>query len=1095
MSGLCCARCGTENRDGRRFCAECGAALPAPCASCGFLNEGGEKFCGGCGAPLVATATAATRVAAVADALATEGERRPVTVLFADLVDYTRMSQQLDPEDVHALLERYYRVADEIVERYGGNVDKHIGDSVMAVFGAPIAHDDDGTRAVRAAAEIQRAMPGLSAQAEQPLAVHIGIAAGEVVASGMGGARHRAYTVIGNSVNLAARLLKLAGAGEIVLDDSVYASCHRLVRCTPIEGALVKGIDAPVKAWRFAALQDAEDRTGRRPFVGRHAELGQLAASLASCAAGGTGGTVFVRGDAGIGKSRLVGELRRQAEARGFECHAGLVLDFGMAKGRDAIRELVAGLVTLPPGADEGERHAALERAVARHPVLADRQRYLLDLLDLPQPADTRALYEAMDNPARQRGCAAAVVQLLEIASANNPLLLIVEDLHWADKVTLDCLAALTRAASTIPAVIALTSRVVGDPLDAGWRASVQGSAFITIDLGPLAIRDALALAGAFPDTPPDIAQKCVERAAGNPLFLEQLMRTAGEGDERLPASLSSLVLARMDRLPEHDRVALRAASIVGQRFPLELVRRLSELPDYRCDALVAQFLVRPEGDEFLFAHALIRDGVYASLTRARRAELHRMAADWYGERDLALRAEHFDRADAPEAPCAYLDAANAEAAALHPDRALALAERGAALAKDPADVVALNLLRGRLHCESGEGKPATEAFRTALAAAQGPVERCRALIGVAAGQRLVAGLDIALAALAEAEPLARDAGLTRELAELHQTRGNLHFARGDVTGCVAEHSTALRHAQALGDPAWEARALSGLADADYAVAKMRTAFQRFMRCVALSEAHGLTRVAIPNRIMAGHCRIYLMEFDAGVADMEASRVLACQLGDRHGEMFALESIGLLWAFCARYADAEPMLVRATALAEALGARRYHAALLATLAETLLAIGRREEAQMQNERALALSLETGIHFSGPLVFALKARMQDDAQERERCWAEGAALIADRSVGHSPIGFHRLAIDDALERGEFPRALAHADALELYTAAEPLPYTDLLIARGRALVGLAANPDDSALAAELARLRREAERVRWPLRWPDWALRGSRPVAN
>ena len=143
-----------------------------------------------------------------------------------------------------------------------------------------------------------------------------------------------------------------------------------------------------------------------------------------------------------------------------------------------------------------------------------------------------------------------------------------------------------------------------------------------------------------------------------------------------------SLVLARMDRLPERDRAALRAAAVVGQRFPLALVRELAQMPDYSCDVLTAHFLVLPEGDEFLFAHALIRDGVYASLTRARRAELHRAAAKWYGERDPVLVAEHLDRAEAPEAPRAYLDAALAQAAALQPERALALAERGAALAK-----------------------------------------------------------------------------------------------------------------------------------------------------------------------------------------------------------------------------------------------------------------------------------------------------------------------------------------------------------------------------------------------------------------------------
>jgi predicted ATPase len=187
------------------------------------------------------------------------------------------------------------------------------------------------------------------------------------------------------------------------------------------------------------------------------------------------------------------------------------------------------------------------------------------------------------------------------------PVLVVVEDVHGPPGHA-EYLAALTRAAARLPAVLALTSRVEGDPLDVAWRGSVQG--VMTIDLGPLGPKDARALADGFVSASTGFAQKCVERAAGNPLFLEQLMRAANERDDHLPASLSSLVLARMDRLPERDRAALRAAAVVGQRFPLALVRKLAQLPDYECDRLVAQFLVRPEGDEYLFAHALIRDGV-----------------------------------------------------------------------------------------------------------------------------------------------------------------------------------------------------------------------------------------------------------------------------------------------------------------------------------------------------------------------------------------------------------------------------------------------------------------------------------------------------
>jgi class 3 adenylate cyclase len=768
MENDACLRCGAANRPGRRFCADCGAPLPLACPACGFGNDSAARFCGGCGTALGASSAPDAAKPPPPALAAADGERRPVTVLFADLVDYTRLASALDPEDVHALLGRYFEVTDEIVERYGGTVDKHIGDAVMAIFGAPVAHGDEAQRAVRAAFDIQRAVPVLGRELGQPLAVHIGIASGEVVASGLGSARHRAYTVIGHSVNLAARLLQLAHPGETVLDEVVHAGSQRIARCVAIEGARAKGIDVPLRAWRLADLLAAAAEDGAQPFVGRQAELAQLSASLKSCVEAGTGSAILVRGDPGIGKSRLVEELRRRARAEGFACHTGLVLDFGMAKGRDAIRELVASLLELPPASDADARHAALDRAAQADASLRDERAYLLDLLDLPQPEAGRALYEAMDSAERQRRRAGALAHLVTVASRARPLLVSVEDVHWADRSTLDYIAALTRAVATIPVVLFLTSRLEGDPLDSAWRASVQGSPLLTIDVGPLASKDALALAGGFLSASQGFAQKCVERAAGNPLFLEQLLRAANEQDNQLPASLHSLVLARMDRLPERDRAALRAASVIGQRFPLALVRALTQAPDYVCDGLIAHFLVRPEADEFLFAHALIRDGVYASLTRVRRAELHRMAAGWYGNRDPALHAEHLDRAEAGEAPQAYAEAARARVAAANLEGALALADRGAAIARAPSDVYALNMLRGELRRRVGEGQPAVEACRHALEVAAGPTERCRALIGIAAGQRLIAGLDAAFAALAEAEPLARAGARTRELAAIH---------------------------------------------------------------------------------------------------------------------------------------------------------------------------------------------------------------------------------------------------------------------------------------------------------------------------------------
>ena len=1066
-----------------------------PCSSCGFANEAGEKFCGGCGISLAAAADAraAQPTPARAGAIITavgDGERRPVTVLFADLVDYTRMSRALDPEDVHALLERYYATADEIVERFGGSIDKHIGDSVMALFGAPIAHGDDAVRAVRAAAEIHRAMPTVGGAAEQTLAVHIGIASGEVVASGLGSTRHREYTAIGNSVNLAARLLKLAGTGETVLDDAVHSAVRHIARCAPIEDAHVKGIDGPLNAWRFVEFADSAERSRGHPIVGRAAELAQLGAALASCGAGGTGGTVFVRGDAGIGKSRLVGELKGRAIASGFSCHTGLVLDFGMAKGREAMREIATSLMKLSPDSSDGARHDALMELLERRPGLAKDELFLRDIAGVRQAEGPSALYEAMDNAARQQGRAAAVVRLLEIACAESPVLLVVEDLHWADKVTLDAIAALTRAVGALPAILALTSRVAGDPLTAAWRASVQGSPLLTIDLGPLGAKDAIELAGGIFAGPTEFVRKCVERSGGNPLFLEQLMRAAGEQGDALPASLSSLVLARMDRLPEPDRAALRAAAVIGQRFPLALVRELAQMPDYSCDVLMAHFLVLPAGDEYLFAHALIRDGVYASLTRARRADLHRAAAKWYGARDPALVAEHLDRGDAPEAPRAYLDAALAQATALQPERALALAERGASLAKNPHDVVALNMLRGRLHCESGAGQRAIEAYDAALAAAQLPAERCRALIGIAAGNRLLSRAEQAFAALAEAETLSQ--GLARESSELHYIRGNLEFAHGDIAACRSEHEAALGFADSISDPLWELNAASGLADADYAEARMSRALRRFRRCVELADAHEFPRAAAANLVMVGYSRFFLLEFDEAFADLEAARALAVRLGNRFAEVFSFQAQCSLLIFCNRYAEARPFLERGLELARAIGAKRYEATLLTELADIELAAGRRPQARERIEQALAMFRETGgMGFWGPMALGLRARLQEHETERERDRHEAEAILAAGCLSHNHIGYHLYCIDDALDRREWARALGHAAALETYTAREPLPYCDFLVARARALVGLSTTPDDEALQRMLARLQEEAQRLRWPIGWPvgasgaDW----------
>jgi class 3 adenylate cyclase len=276
-----------------------------------------------------------------------EGERRQVTVLFCDLAGYTELTRALGAETVHAVTERFFQLVDSLIERFGGAIDKHIGDCVMGVFGAPTAHGNDPERAVRAALAIREAVPALGADLGRPIGVHIGIASGQVVASG--GVGHRAYSITGDSVNLASRLTDAAEVGTILISDAVRRLLGERVDCAELGALDVKGFAEPVRAWR---LVDVGERAvpRPRPFVGRQAELRQFEAVLQACLETKSGQTVFVRGEAGIGKTHLVEEFRRWAEVEGFAAHTGLVLDFGAATGQDAIRSIVRSLLELPLG-------------------------------------------------------------------------------------------------------------------------------------------------------------------------------------------------------------------------------------------------------------------------------------------------------------------------------------------------------------------------------------------------------------------------------------------------------------------------------------------------------------------------------------------------------------------------------------------------------------------------------------------------------------------------------------------------------------------------------------------------------------------------
>ena len=1018
------------------------------------------------------------------------GERRQVTILFADLTGFTRLTGSLDAEETHALLNRYFDAVDGVITSFGGHIDKHIGDAVMAIFGAPVAHSNDPERAVRAALDVHRAVAGL----EPPLQAHIGIASGQVVASGTGSDEHREYTVIGDSVNLASRLTDRAGADETLLSDAVARGLEALLDAQAMPAVRIDGFAEPLTVWRLRGVRDAADRS-RTTFAGRQRELAQLTDTLDTCAARGNGQLVYLRGEAGMGKSRLVAEFRDLARERGIATHTGLALDFGVGKGQDAIRTIAGSLLNLAAtSAEEARRHAAQE-AVSGSLVAAADAAHLNDLLDLPQPPELHALYDAMDNAARNAGKQRALATLIERRAERQPLVLCVEDIHWADTTVLADLAALATVAAACPVVLVLTSRIEGDPLDARWNAAAGDPAPLSIDLAPLGNEAAHDVAAHYGSVDRDIVERCIERAAGNPFFLEQLLQSAeAASGETVPGSVQSIVQARVDALAPGDKAALQAAAVMGQRFALAPLRFLIDDDGYCCDGLEARQLVRAEGENYLFAHALVRDGVYGSLLRDQRRALHRRAADWFAARDIGLKAEHLDRAEDPGAATAYLEAAENQAQSYRFERALHLADRGIELAGDDTARAELVCLRGDMLRQLGQAERSIEAFEKARGLTVDGTGRTRAEIGVAAGLRMVDRYDDALAALTRAQAEA-DPSAARQLAEIHHLRGNLYFPLGNIDGCLRQHEQALSYAQKAGSAELQARALGGLGDAYYARGHMATAYRHFDQCIKLCGQHGLGQVDVANRHMRGSTRQYHLDLTGALADGREAADRAARVGNYRAEIVARGGC-LGWVLWDRgdFDAAGEQLEQALALARRHGARRFESFSLSFAAKIAVRRGERDEAARLAEQSVAVSRETGLTFTGPMSLGALALAADTAKVRDDALREAEQILTDGCVSHNYLWFYRDAIEVCLNAGLWAEATRYADALARFTASEPLPWSDFFIARGRALAACGKGARDERTSDELRGLRKQAEAAGLMVAIPaiDAALNASAP---
>jgi len=550
------------------------------------------------------------------------GARRLVSIVFADLVGSTGLGERLDPESMHALLDRYTEVCGAVIERHGGTVEGFIGDAVVGVFGLVELHEDDALRAVRAAVELREAGAALSAELKRErgvgIAMKFGVESGEVFLRA--GARRSPFAA-GDAFNVAARLEGSAPGGEILLGENIYPLVREFVRAEPLEPLALKGRAAKVQPWRLLGLhtEPGPRRSSGSPFVNRARELAELREAFAQVRDEQTCKAVTVIGPAGIGKSRVVEELVAEV-GDAATVAVGRCLSYGESVTYRTLAEIVGQL-----GGDD-PRQRVEELLEGEEPIA----RLVLGAIGLSegatQPEETNW----------------AVRRLLERAASERPLLVVVDDVHWAEPTLLDLLEYLVAFSSGHPILLACLARPDFVQTRPAWVTPQPNRSLMVVD--PLSNAEALELvegAGAAASG----AERIVETAEGNPLFLEQLVAVGADGGgSALPSSIHAVLAARIDRLDPGERAVLELASVQGRRFHVGVLGELLDERDRPQTAthlvsMVQQQLIRadssdlPGQDAFRFAHALIREAAYNGLSKQRRAEVHEHVARWLERR------------------------------------------------------------------------------------------------------------------------------------------------------------------------------------------------------------------------------------------------------------------------------------------------------------------------------------------------------------------------------------------------------------------------------------------------------------------------------
>ena len=838
---MVCSNCGTENKAGRKFCIRCGSGLVLTCTSCGSPLERDARFCGECGASVTVSRDQGDSEDAPRELLSVApspvAERRLVSILFADLVGFTSLAEGRDAEDTRELLSGYFDLARDVIGRYGGTVEKFIGDAVMAVWGAPVAREDDAERSVRAALELVDAVRSLGPSIQARAGVLTGEAAVTLGATNQG-------MVAGDLVNTASRLQSAASPGTVLVGEATQRAASKAITFEAAGEQVLKGRTAPVPAWR--ALRVVAERGGQgrtegveAPFVGRDDELRLLKDFLHATSRERRVRLLSITGQGGIGKSRLAWEFLKYIDGvlETIYWHQGRSPSFGEGVTFWALGEMVrrrAGLRESDDAARTYERIAAtLAEFVDDESERRRLEPALLSLLGVGEaPAGGRAeLFNAWRT-------------FFERISLRGTTVLVFEDLQWADAGLVEFIDHLLEWSIGYPILVITLARPELLERRPDWGAGRRN--FVALALGPLpdaAMRELLA--GLVPGLPPATVRAILQRADGVPLYAVETIRMLLEdgkleeadgayraigdlGALEVPGSLHALIAARLDAVDPADRALLQDGSVLGQSFSVAALAAVTgepaELLEPRLRRLVHRELLAldtdprsPERGQFGFTQALVREVAYSTLAKRDRRARHLAAARHYeslGDEELAgvLATHYVDAYQAvPEGPEGEAVAAQARIALrAAAERATALGahenaiahwERARSVTTDAAEEAELIEKIGRANRNLGHFVAAEAAFRDALERYRGFGDRegaARAVLGVGRSldfaHRLVEAMTIVEAAADEIADLAPHP----VLVELWLFMANAASQRGEQRQAVELADRALADAERL---------------------------------------------------------------------------------------------------------------------------------------------------------------------------------------------------------------------------------------------------------------------------------------------------------